>query len=77
MTPTRDQIIRLVNTSPGITTLAILEHFAPFPTPPEEVDRTYHCIRVKLSVLSKRGEIHREDSRIPGRPAEWYPGASA
>ena len=72
MTLTTSQILQCIAETPGITTQELAragcsEDGAPY-------KRAYHCTRVKVASLKRRGQIHRAEEHKPGRQAHWYLG---
>lgn len=76
MTPTIDEILATIQENPGISTLDIVRKFVS-EDEPTNFDRCYHCVRVKITYLVNRGEVHRLDTHRPGRSANWYARGAA
>lgn len=70
MTLTTSQILEYIENNPGVSTQELAR--AGCSADGAVYDRAYHCTRVKIALLKKRGMIHRPDEHKPGHKAYWY-----
>lgn len=70
MTLTTSQILDYIEKNPGVSTQELARAGCTADGAP--YDRAYHCTRVKIAILKRRGAIHRPDEHRPGHKAYWY-----